>query len=77
MVVESAIAGARREVALAAIAVITQMMSAHGATPAMETYMWKRALRAVGVGVEAAASSNCLLPIQVLCLPLSPGGLSL
>ncbi|KAK9811035.1 hypothetical protein WJX73_008056 [Symbiochloris irregularis] len=64
MVVESAIAGARREVALAAIAVITQMALAHGATPAMETYMWKRALRAVGVGVEAAASSSCLLPIQ-------------
>ena len=64
MVVESAMAGGRREVALAAIAVITQMMQAHGGTPAVARPMWKRALRAVGVGVEAAASPHCLLPVQ-------------
>ena len=65
MMVESAMAGGRKEVALAAISVITQMMQAHGGTPAMPPFMWKRALRAVGVGLEAAASPHCLLPVQV------------
>ena len=65
MVVESAMAGGRKEVALAAIAVVTQMMQAHGGTPAMARFMWKRALRAMGVGIEAATSPHCLLPVQV------------
>lgn len=64
LVVESALAGGRKEVALAAIAVVTQMMQAHGDSPAMQRFMWKRALRAVGVGVEAACSPHCLLPVQ-------------
>lgn len=67
LVVESALAGGRKEVALAAIAVVTQMMQAHGDSPAMQRFMWKRALRAVGVGVEAACSPHCLLPVQVPC----------
>ena len=68
MVVESAMAGGRKEVALAAIAVITQMMQAHGGTPHVARPMWKRALRAMDVGVEAAASPQCLLPLQVSVL---------
>lgn len=64
MVVESAMAGARKEVALAAIGVVTTVMGAHGAGPAMTRAMWKRALRAVGVGVEAAVSPNCCVPLM-------------
>jgi hypothetical protein len=30
----------------------------------MTRAMWKRALRAVGVGVEAAASPGCCVPLQ-------------
>ena len=64
MVVESAMAGARKEVALAAIGVITTVMGAHGAGPAVGRPMWRRALRAMGVGVEAAASPRCGVPLQ-------------
>ncbi|BDA41918.1 Protein MON2 homolog [Coccomyxa sp. Obi] len=64
LVVESAMAGARKEVALAAIGVITTVVGAHGAGPAMTRAMWKRALRAMGVGVEAAVSPNCMVPLM-------------
>ncbi len=65
LVVESAMAGARKEVALAAIGVVTTVVCAHGAADgAMTRAMWKRALRAVGVGVEAAVSPNCLVPLM-------------
>lgn len=65
LVVESAMAGARKEVALAAIGVVTTVVCTHGAAEgAMTRAMWKRALRAVGVGVEAAVSPNCLVPLM-------------
>lgn len=64
MVVESAMAGGRKEVALAAIGVVTTVTGAHGAGPAMRRPMWKRALRAMGVGVEAAVSPHCAVPLM-------------
>lgn len=64
MVVESAMAGARKEVALAAIGVVTTVLTAHGAGPAVSRAMWKRALRAMGVGVEAAVSPHCMVPLM-------------
>ena len=41
------------------------MMQAHAATDAISQMMWKRALRALGVGVEAAVSPQCCVPLQV------------
>jgi hypothetical protein len=64
LVVESAMAGGRKEVALAAIGCITNVLSAHGSGPLVSHAMWRRALRALGVGVEAAASPNCMVPLQ-------------
>lgn len=64
LVVESSMAGGRKEVALAAIAVITTVMQAHGTTKAVSRSMWKRAMRAMDVGVEAAASPQCMVPLQ-------------
>ena len=47
---------------------------AHAATDAISQAMWKRALRALGVGVEAAVSPQCCVPLQVgLHLPPQPG----
>ncbi len=39
-------------------------MQAHAATEVMSRAMWKRALRALDVGVEAAASPQCAVPLQ-------------
>ena len=65
MVVESAMAGACKEVALAAIGVITTVLTAHGAPgAAVSRAMWRRALRALGVGVEAAVLPNCMVPLM-------------
>ena len=64
MVVESAMAGACKEVALAATGVITIVLTAHGAGPSLRRAMWKRALRALGVGVEAAVLPNCMVPLM-------------
>jgi len=63
-VVESAVAGGRKEVALAAIAVLTAVLGAHGAGPAVSAPMWRRGLRAAGVGVEAAATPSCDVPLM-------------
>ena len=63
LVVESAIAGRSKEVALAAIACVTGLLSAQGTS--CPAFMWQRALRALGVGVEAATSPLCLVPLQV------------
>ncbi len=38
---------------------------AHAATDAISKSMWKRALRALNVGVEAAVSPQCRVPLQV------------
>ena len=64
MVVESAMAGACKEVALAATGVITTVLTAHGAGPSLRRAMWKRALRALGVGVEAAVLPDCRVPLM-------------
>ena len=64
LVLESSLAGGRREVALAAMAVLVTVMQAHGGAEPMARPMWKRALRATGVGVEAAASPQCMVPLQ-------------
>ena len=64
MVVESAMAGGRKEVALAAIGLVTTVTAAHGGGPSLARPMWRRALRALGVGVEAAASAQCGVPLM-------------
>ena len=70
LVVESAIAGRSKEVALAALACITGLVAAQG--PACPPLVWRRSLRALGVGIEAATSPLCLVPLQVhLCLLLA------
>ena len=64
LVVESAIAGRSKEVALAALACLTGLLGAQGtACPGL---VWRRSLRALGVGIEAATSPLCLVPLQVL-----------
>ena len=60
-----------------------QVLGAHGSGPWVGEGMWRRALRAVGVGVEAAATPSCTVPLmarlglvdaigQLLVRPLSP-----
>ena len=69
LVVESAIAGRSKEVALAALACITGLVAAQGT--ACPPLVWRRSLRALGVGIEAATSPLCLVPLQVnICLLL-------
>lgn len=41
-----------------------QVLGAHGAGPAVSDAMWRRALRATGVGVEAAATPSCTVPLM-------------
>ena len=66
VVVESSMAGGRKEVALAAIALLSAVLQAHGSITAIVTpSMWGRAVRAVGVGVEAATSPACMVPLSV------------
>ena len=64
MVVESAMAGGRKEVAIAAIQLITTVTAAHGGGPSLARPMWRRELRAMGVGVEAATSPHCGVPLM-------------
>ncbi|KAL4423762.1 hypothetical protein ABPG75_001063 [Micractinium tetrahymenae] len=65
VVVESSMAGGRKEVALAAITLLSAVLQAHGAiTDIVSPAMWKRAMRALGVGVEAATSPSCMVPLS-------------
>lgn len=64
LVLESSLAGGRREVALAAMSLLVSIMQTHGTSALMKRSMWRRALRAVGVGAEAAASPQCMVPLQ-------------
>ena len=64
MILESSMAGGRREVAVAAMQLLVAVTQAHGDSKCMQRSMWKRALRATGVGVEAAASPQCMVPLQ-------------
>lgn len=66
VVVESSMAGGRKEVALAAIALLSAVLAAHGSiTDIVTPAMWKRSVRALGVGVEAATSPACMVPLMV------------
>ena len=66
VVVESSMAGGRKEVALAATALLSAVLQAHGSiTDIVTPAMWTRAVRAVGVGVEAATSPACMVPLLV------------
>jgi len=81
VVAESSMAGGRKEVALAAIALLGAVLSAHGADPGtVSDAMWRRALRVIDVGVEASTTGNCQVPLpariellafigQVFCNP--------
>lgn len=77
VVVESSMAGGRKEVALAAITLLSAVLQAHGSiTDIVSPAMWSRAVRALGVGVEAATSPACMVPLLVslslglpACLP--------
>ena len=64
LILESSMAGGRREVAVAAMAVLVTVLQANSSSERLRKPMWKRALRAVGVGVEAAASPQCMVPLQ-------------
>lgn len=57
-------AGGRREVAVAAMGVLVTVLQANSGSERLKRSMWKRALRAMGVGVEAAASPQCIVPLQ-------------
>ena len=108
LVVESSMAGGRHETAVAAVALLSNVLQvtvqctfvtclravsaskgwscppenglevcvavhdrqcaapqAHAATDAVSRAMWKRALQALGVGVEAGVSPQCRVPLQV------------
>ena len=64
LILESSMAGGRREVAVAAMGVLVTVLQANSGSERLRKPMWKRALRAVGVGVEAAASPQCMVPLQ-------------
>lgn len=78
-------AGGRREVAVAAMGVLVTVLQANSGSERLERAMWKRVLRAVGVGAEAAASPQCMVPLQarlelvtsISHLHVSPPGLLL
>lgn len=97
VVVESSMAGGRKEVALAAIGLLSGVLQAHAKSPSsahsslggpqeggggsgtgqgaasveaasrgvVSEAMWKRAMRATDVGVEAATTPTCQVPLQV------------
>ena len=46
------------------LCVAAQVLGAHGSGPWVGERMWRRALRAVGVGVEAAATPSCTVPLM-------------
>jgi hypothetical protein len=72
VVCESSIAGGRKEVALAAVAVLHAVLHAHAAPGgAVSDVMWKRAVRALDVGVAAATSPTCQVPLTASTLGCS------
>lgn len=65
IVAESSLAGGRKEVALAAVGLLGSVLGAHGADDTVVTsVMWRRSMRALDVGVEAATSAGCLVPLS-------------
>uniref|UniRef100_A0A1D2ACI6 Mon2 C-terminal domain-containing protein n=2 Tax=Auxenochlorella protothecoides TaxID=3075 RepID=A0A1D2ACI6_AUXPR len=66
VVIESCMAGARKRVALAAVGVLGSLLAAHGGRrDVLGEAAWARAVRAVEVGVEAAANPTCRVPLAV------------
>lgn len=66
VMIESCLAGARKRVALAALAALTALLAAHGGDGRVLTASgWDRLLRAVRVGVEAACNPTCRVPVAV------------
>ncbi|KFM25189.1 MON2-like protein [Auxenochlorella protothecoides] len=64
VVIESCMAGARKRVALAAVGVLGSLLAAHGGRrDVLGEAAWARAVRAVEVGVEAAANPTCRVPL--------------
>ena len=64
IVIESSLAGGRKEVALAGIHLLNSVLLVHGSDDTVVTKrMWKRALRAIDVGVQAATSAGCQVPL--------------
>jgi len=65
MVVEGSLAGGRKEVALAAISLLGGVIGVHGGDDSVVSVaMWRRAMRALDVGVEAATSAGCQVPLN-------------
>jgi hypothetical protein len=78
VVVESSMAGGRKEVALAAIGLLSAVLQAHGSiTDIIAPTMWKRAMRALSVGMEAATSPTCMVPLPVSACPGGAGAMTL
>lgn len=66
VVTESSLAGGRKEVAMAALGLLGTVLGAHGGDDTVITpTMWYRAVRALDVGVEAATSAGCQVPLAV------------
>lgn len=64
IVIESSLAGGRKEVAVSAVQFLSSVLLAHGNDDTViSSHMWKRALRAIDVGVEAAISAGCQVPL--------------
>lgn len=61
VVVESSLAGGRKEVALSAINLLSGLLGTNGT--GITDSMWQRGLRAVDVGVVAATSGGCHVPL--------------
>ena len=61
VVVESSLAGGRKEVALSAMSLISGLLSTR--SPTITGAMWQRGIRAIDVGVVAATSGGCHVPI--------------
>ena len=65
IVAESSLAGGRKEVAVAAVGMVGGVLGAHGGDDTVITgAMWARAMRVLDVGVEAATSAGCLVPLS-------------
>ena len=64
VVAESSLAGGRKEVAIAAVGLLGGVLGAHGGDDSVVSpAMWRRAMRAMDVGVESATTAGCMVPL--------------
>ena len=63
VVVESSLAGGRKEVALAAMSLLGGVLGQDEVNIVISKSMWRRGMRALDVGVVAATSSGCQVPL--------------